>query len=145
MAASLEDMWNTEFPIDRHENNPLIEQSYYFDLENINEIMDKRPSNSFLSILNINCRSLIKNYNELYVILHSLPQLFDIITVEETWLNKDLEALVQMDEYEFYCKHKKKCKEGGGLGIYVKKDINFCIREDLECDSGYNDFSTIYS
>ena len=75
MAVSLEELWNNEFPVDQYENSPLIEQSYYFDMDTFGEIMEKNNQNSNVSVLNINCRSLIKNFNEIYVILHSLPQL----------------------------------------------------------------------
>ena len=140
MSDSLENMWNNEFPLDCDEENALITQSHYYDFDDFSQIMQSTDPQSSLSILNLNCRSLIKNFNELYVTLASLPNEFGVITMEETWLDDDLENLVKMPGYTLKTKHKKACKEGGGLGIYVNDNLTYTFRDDLNCDIGYQSF-----
>ena len=140
MSDSLENMWNNEFPLDCDEENALITQSHYYDFDDFSQLMQSTDPQSSLSILNLNCRSLIKNFNELYVTLASLPNEFGVITMEETWLDDDLENLVKMPGYTLKTKHKKACKEGGGLGIYVNDNLTYTFRDDLNCDIGYQSF-----
>ena len=45
-----------------------------------------------------------------------------------------------MENYTFIPKHKLKCKEGGGLGIYIKNDLKYIERTDLQCPIGYQEF-----
>ena len=108
-----------------------IRKSEYYDIDDFHDIMKKYNNGKNISILNLNARSLVKNINELTIILSNLPSPFSIITIEESWLNQDLEPLVQIDGYTFIPKHKTKCKEGGGIGIYVKNDIDFIERIDI--------------
>ena len=58
---------------------------------------------------------------------------FDIITIEETWLNDLLQPLVNLSGYTFIAKHKRQKKEGGGIGIYIKNGIDYLERNDLDC------------
>ena len=58
---------------------------------------------------------------------------FDLISVEETWLSDSLKPLVELDGYTLLTKHKSNRKEGGGIGMYIKNDINFIERNDLSC------------
>ena len=126
------------FQLDGDENSS-IEQSYYYDLDEFKTIMTSNNNSDNLSILNMNARSLIKHFNEFSAILADLPYPIDIITVEETWLSEPLEPLVNLDGYSFISKHKQKCKEGGGIGIYIKDGINFTKRDDLTCPEDYKD------
>ena len=120
------------FQFDGDESSP-IEKSYYYDLDEFKDIMNANNGSTNLSVLNLNARSLVKHFNEFSAILEDLPSPFDLITVEETWLSKPLEPLVQLNGYSFISKHKNKCKEGGGIGIYIKDGINFTERNDLMC------------
>ena len=116
-----------------------IQQSLYYDLDEFNDVLNIHNKDTNLSILNINARSLVKHFNEFSSILSDLPSSLDIITVEETWLSESLEPLVQLDDYTLITKHKNKCKEGGGIGIYVKNEINFTHRDDLACPKEFED------
>ena len=44
---------------------------------------------------------------------------FDVITIQEFWLNENLQQLANLEDYQLVCKHKHTTKEGGGLCIYV--------------------------
>ena len=126
------------FHIDSDESS-LIQQSLYYDLDEFCVVMNNHNADENLSILNLNARSLVKNFNEFSAILEILPSSFDVITVEETWLSDSLVPLAQLQGYTFITKHKKRCKEGGGLGIYIKEGIEYTIRDDLECPSEFCD------
>ena len=130
---------NTHLIIENDEISPLIVQSTYYDTDEFNEFAKKFNHNNNISILNINARSLVKHINELTVILNEFPIGFDVITVEETWLNDALKPLVNLDGYTFITKHKRQCKEGGGIGIYVKDGIDYVERNDLSCPDDIND------
>ena len=129
---------DNDFTID-NEESLYIKQSSYHDLDEFNQIMKKFNTAKDLSMLNINARSLVKNFGEFTTILSDLPSSFDVITVEETWLSDSLEPLVTLNGYKLVTKHKSKCKEGGGLGIYIKDGIDFKVRRDLSCPKEYED------
>ena len=110
---------------DDNDLEPVIPQSNYYDIEDLCKLMESIDPKLYLSVLNLNARSLIRNFDEYNILLAILPNLFDIITIEETWLNEDLEAQVVMENYRFVSKPKLMKKEGGGLGIYIKEGINY--------------------
>ena len=78
---------------DDNDLEPVIPQSNYYDIEDLCKLMESIDPKLYLSVLNLNARSLIRNFDEYKILLAILPNLFDIITIEETWLNEDLEAL----------------------------------------------------
>lgn len=45
-----------------------------------------------------------------------------------------------MEDYTQTRNPKKKCKEGGGLGIYVKSEIKFIRGNDIECPDNLRDY-----
>ena len=132
--------WDQSFPIDDSDETQIITKSRYYELDDLNTLMESVDNITHLSVLNINARSLVKHHFELSAILSELPFLFDVITVEETWLNDLLKPLVEMENYTFLAKHKYKCKEGGGIGIYIKTDIKYTERKDLDCPKEYQEF-----
>ena len=119
MANDNENEREHSFPIGDFKYGPSIKKSLYYDLDDLSKLMNTIDRQNHLSILNINARCLVKHYLEFCSILQRIPFLFQIITVEETWLNDTLKPLIQMENYTFIPKHKLKCKEGGGLGIYI--------------------------
>ena len=80
--------------LDEDSDNPIIQKSMYYDIEGLTDKMNLIDKNTHLSILNLNARSLIKNILEFRSILSAFPYMFDIITIEETWLDNSLEAFV---------------------------------------------------
>ena len=126
---------NTDFNliIDNDEISPQIVKSNYYDIDEFNELSKKINHDNSISVLNINARSLVKHMNELTAILDDFNVSFDIITVEETWLNDLLQPLVNLSGYTFIAKHKRQKKEGGGIGIYIKNGIDYLERNDLDC------------
>ena len=134
------ELWDSAFHDDENERTPLVTRSRYYETDDLVGLMNTIDENTHLSILNVNARSLIKHFHEFCSILSAFPYLFDVITIEESWLNDILQPLVQMDSYTLLAKHKKVCKEGGGICIYIKNGLNFKVRNDLNCPDGYNEF-----
>ena len=57
---------------------------------------------------------------------------FDNVTLSETWLryNKDLPGYVKIPGYNFVYKNGEQ-KRGGEVSAYLKEELGFKIREDL--------------
>ena len=117
---------------DNDEISPRVTKSLYYDIPDFNDLSKNINLDNHISILNINARSLLKHINELSAILEEFIVQFDVITVEETWLNDLLKPLVNLNGYTFITKHKRERKEGGGIGIYVKHGIDYVERKDLD-------------
>ena len=84
-----------------------------------------------LSIINFNARSIPKHKSDIEIMLNAINYNADLITIEETWLDNNLEQLAHISGYGLITKHKKKRKEGGGLAIYIKNNLQYTIRTDL--------------
>ena len=130
---NLDTVWESVFPDEDSESNPLITKSHYYNLDKLVRSMNETDENTHLSVLSLNARSLIKNFFEFRSIISAFPYLFDIITVDETWIDNSLEHLVNLDHYSMITKHKQKCKEGGGLCIYIRNGLEYKQRTDLKC------------
>ena len=74
-----------------------------------------------MSVLNIYIRSLLKNKTQLEALLYELNSTnkltFDVITIQESWLNENLQ-FANLEDYQLVCKHKLTIKEGVA---YVRK------------------------
>ena len=55
---------------------------------------------------------------------------FSIIGLTETWLADDCPHIYDIPTHNLVTRNRK-TKSGGGVGIYVSKNINFKVREDL--------------
>ena len=95
----LDNIWESAFPDDEMEDHPLITKSHYFDYDKLIQMMKVTGENNHLSVLNLNARSLVKNIFEFRSIISTFPYLFDLITIEETWLDSTLEHLVNLKNY----------------------------------------------
>ena len=127
---SLEDIILEE-QLDYH--SPLIRQSHYYDLENPLPV-----ANNFhpdIRIFNNNARSLIGNHGHYQTLFAHFKENmgldFDILTFTETWLDDTIENLVQFDNFTGIFKHKSNKKRGGGIAVYIKNNLKFKIRTDL--------------
>jgi exonuclease III len=82
----------------------------------------------------MNCRSLLCNFDDIVDFICSLNNLFDVICMSETWLIQLTEDQVNITGFTFVGKHRKN-KKGGGVGIYVKNELKFKIRNDIISNS----------
>ena len=94
-----------------------------------------------LVILHINAVSLRKNLNrleELICFMHAQP---DFIAITETKLNSNSSLdLVKIKGYKFY--NRNSISMSGGVGLYVKDDLEIFLRNDIELFS--YDFESLW-
>ena len=83
-----------------------------------------------LSITHLNTQSMSSTFNAFQVMIN--VNQFDIVTLSETWLhdNKHLLDYVKIPGYNFVYKDKEQ-KHGGGVGTYLKEELDLKMWEDL--------------
>ncbi len=99
--------------------------SYYTDDE-FNEKMNQSKSEHLqLSIVHLNCRSLVAHINDIRNYLNKLTVKFDVIALSETWLVPQPLNLsdFHLNGYIMYSMPRKN-KNGGGVAMYVKDDLH---------------------
>jgi hypothetical protein len=122
---------------------PTIDNSLttckYYNIDQINNDISVKQSNQF-SILGLNIRSLPKNHRELNSMLHIIDTKFHAIILTETWLKEHNIELYNIDDYSH--EHQiRQDKDGGGVSIFIKENINFKVRADLNFNS--NDYQLL--
>ena len=102
---------------------------YYTGVDFVEKFTEENRGDT--SILHINSRSLCKNFDSITDFLFSLEHDFSFIAITESWISETTNcSLLNIDGYTFL--HNDRIgRRGGGVGIYVKNDINVKIRNDL--------------
>ena len=85
------------------------------------------------SIFHLNIRSLNKNIENLQNLVSVLKGHFKIIVLTETWCGDTAtkNSIYQIPNYTVIHKTRKE-KQGGGLCIFIRNDLNFKLRNDLD-------------
>ena len=83
-----------------------------------------------MKVLHQNIRSLPDKFDHLKIFLANTQINPDIILLCETFLNGKNENLYQLPDYQFIskCRANKTC---GGVGMYIKNDLSYKIRNEL--------------
>ena len=131
-------------------NDPLLENDpdiHFYQTEDIlskssnyynsNTFYDKfryiidDKNGSCLSLFHLNIRSIPQNLSKLTAYLCMLPIEFSVIGISESWLTESTEACYQISGYnsEHLC---RKSKRGGGVSIFIKTNIKYKRRKDLD-------------
>ena len=84
---------------------------------------------NYFSILNVNIRSLPKNFPNLVCFLPQIKLRFTLIAVTETWLSDDDNGLYSLTGYNHVSLNRK--GRGGGIRIYFSQELNVNILETL--------------
>lgn len=87
----------------------------------------------YLSLIHYNARSLSKNFNKILCHLELLKHQFSFIGVSETWLHDNLTDFYNLDNYKIETVSRK-CRQGGGVAIYIRDVFDYIIRNDLGID-----------
>ena len=99
--------------------------------EEFHQLLDNKNTTS-VSVLHLNIRSINKNFDNFKLFLSSLNYCFSIICFSETWLN---DRNVDNSNYKLpNCSSIHQIRthsRGGGVSIYIHKDFEFKIRNDL--------------
>lgn len=102
-----------------YNSNVNIKCKYYLDDE-FNMCIENSKTEYGLSMIHMNCRSLVAHFQDIVTYLKSFKIKFDVIAVSETWLVQDKHDLsdYSIDGYSLYsC--PRTAKGGGGVAIYV--------------------------
>ena len=101
-------------------SNVNIDCNYYIEHQ-----FKKQFTNNNFNVMHLNARSLNTNFSEINNYICSLDTSFDIIAVSETWFDNSVNV---NDFYipNYNATYTNRCnKRGGGVLIYVNKDIPF--------------------
>ena len=103
----------------------------YIDQSDLNEVMGGINDLSDLTIFHSNVVSLKKNIFQVEDLFGECERMPDVIGVSETRIDDD-SYLVKLEGYEFvFCDSPT---EAGGVGIYVKKNLQYNVRDDLKLE-----------
>ena len=81
----------------------------------------------------MNVRSLVNNTNfsKLEALVSPLSFQLDVIAVTETWIQSFSTGPFKiLKDYNFISNNRLICR-GGGVGLYIKDNLVFSIRDDL--------------
>ena len=85
-----------------------------------------------LSLLHLNIKSLPRHYDAFTEYLTLLNFEFSCLGISETWLNECKEALHDILGYVTVSKYRTD-RRGGGVSLYIRHEIPFTIRHDVDC------------
>ena len=113
-------------------NDPfnLLNSSRYFSPEQFPYSSNKDG----FSLLHLNIRSLQKHFDQLKTLLDLVNYRFSIIALTETWLQSSPHSYFNLEGYKLITNNRQG-KTGGGVALYIDCELNFKIREDLNCFS----------
>ena len=80
--------------------------------------------------MHLNIRSLNNKFNDFTEYLRSLNHEFSVVGLSVTCLNDITKNCYNMNNYSFI-NRTRQTKNGGGVGMYISKHLEFKIREDL--------------
>ena len=124
--------------LDMDENLINKVNSDYYDL--INFLKIRKTADPF-SIFHLNLRSLTAHFHELQLLLSALKLNFDVIGISETKeQSSGFLSNVDLDRYIFY--YQCSNTSAGGVGLYVKENLDHMIRYDLSIVE--DEFETIW-
>ena len=86
-------------------------------------------STSYISILQINCRSLAKKFDHLKLLLQNFKNAPTIISLAETWCHNSNEAFYSLPGYNL-ATVSRLTKRGGGVGVYVLDSWSLSVRKE---------------
>ena len=87
----------------------------------------------YLSVLHLNIRSLRKHFDELCNLLYSTPLEFNSIACIEKWITPQADPN-QFQISGYMITDNRISSIGGGVALFLKEDVDYCLREDLRID-----------
>ena len=124
---------------DLDEEIPNVVDFKFYDTQEFKQLKSKTSNNNIFSLLHTNISSLQANFEKIEELQTSLNFQFDIIALSETWNPENKQhlfspgILTNYQNYEGITGNSLK----GGCGFYVKKNICYIPRPDL--DKKYKD------
>ena len=101
----------------------------YVDIEQLEGL---RPNKYDLSVLQLNIRGLLNKQGRLRDTMNRSKT--DVVLLCETWLSKESESLVSIDNYKLFS-IPRKSRIRGGVAILTDKSLRSRLRPDLHVES----------
>ena len=122
---------NLKFMTVRKKDN--TQEGFLIDRINdpLNTSYKKHPFNVF-NALHLNISSLSYNIDQLSTILNTLKVKFDILGITESRLRTDKQTINNIDLEGYVIESTPTAASCGGALLYINKNINFKIRNDLK-------------
>ena len=99
----------------------------YYDIDDFNFFISQQPiTKEMFFLLELNSRSLPKNFVKISTFLDSISKKPDCITVSESWLHASVESLYGMSGYALISKPRTS-KRGGGVAIYLSTSYTYKV------------------
>ena len=115
-------------------NSPYENTSFLCEYRSETDFLNKYKNQHKPTVLSINVQSLQAKFNSLCTFINSMqvnnceP---DIICLQEIWKIPGSEFFIIDGYHPIVYKSRHSNTQGGGVGIYVKKQLNFSINHDL--------------
>ena len=93
-------------------------------------------SNKNFSIIHVNIRSMMKNFDNLREYLDNFSVNFGVLGITETWLNNDTVNLIDLPGYHHVSNHRTS-KKGGGVSFLIRNDISYSVLDELKLSNEY--------
>ena len=103
--------------------------TYYKEFTFQEKCKQKTISDSSLSIVHFNIRSVRQNLSSAELFLYNLGFRFTVIALTETWLQDSNCDLYSVNGYNIECKNRVD-KMGGGVALLIKSEVNYVVRKD---------------
>ena len=124
---------NDSFDVDSNFfNTHDFTNTTYFTRETLKAMIKENIDISF-SVLNLNIRSLNKNFESVKNLLVEINFCFKVICITESWCSDDPHTnnRYQLPNYLSIHQGRKNDKTGGGITIFIHKQLLYNIRHDL--------------
>ena len=128
--ALLFNQFNNAIPENCSDPENVI-QSKYYDIDELQKLKIPNKENS-QSLFHINSCSLSKNFGELQNLLQSTNINFDVITITETRIPKNVSVTqnIVLNNYSF--EHTATKSSAGGTLLYIANCLSYKICNDLK-------------
>lgn len=104
---------------------------------NTNSVKDVNTNHNHINelrLLHINSRSISKNFDSVESLLQSLTNFsFSVIGISETWLHTNSPDMFSIPDYDMLHTDRKEGR-GGGVALYVQKNIDYRLRKDIHVE-----------
>ena len=100
----------------------------------------RRTEGRTLSLLHINCRSILSKLTEIRELATDLQ--VAILALSETWLNNETNQFVNIPGYVFVSNNRKG-EPGGGVGLLIRNDLKFQLYNPL-CSTEPSTFESLF-
>ena len=121
------------------QNFSISDDSTCNDVDSVLELKSWNVDQDNLSVVNVNIRSLKKNFSKLTTFLSQVIFKVKIIVVTETWLRSEHDNLLKIKGYNHISMNRvhdssRRIKSGGGLRIYSCETLNVDLIPKLSGD-----------